>query len=197
MHRRHYVVIDFECIRPNEWQSVGIIVYEQRGCSGRIIRQISCACDRGTDMLDTSTSLSEFWRQNQDALEYNRKMGHGISVLDAEVRICKFVEKIKRDFPHFYLVSDNPEYDIGIMNQILIRHGLSVMSQRTSTIYHQSICTWSTRRALEQAGIRCPWHDHVGIKNAMAHGQMPHTPVFDCMRILNGYLNALSSIGGN
>ena len=72
---KQYVVIDFECMQPNEWQSVGIVLYE----GNTIRRQFHTACERNYDTMTVSTK--EFWNKNKKAFAYNLyfgKKGHMI-----------------------------------------------------------------------------------------------------------------------
>ena len=188
----HYVIVDFECTEPNQWQSVGIVLYERRGTCGRIVRKLHVACDRG-DTVSSSTSRV-FWSRNKAAFDYNVRMGKGRSIEAAETDICAFVVDLKRAFPHFYLLSDNPEYDVALLNSILTRHDLSVMSHRSETIYHQAICTWSSRRTLGLLGLKHQTTDMVGLCRYHERGMLAHTPLFDCMKILNDYLCTIDSI---
>ena len=188
----HYLIVDFECTEPNQWQSVGIVLYERRGTRGRIVRTLHVACDRG-DLLPSSASQA-FWTRNRAAFDYNVKMGKGRSIETAETEICAFVSEIKGSFPHFFLLSDNPEYDVALLNSILTRHDLPVMSHRSETIYHQAICTWTSRRTLGLLGIKHQTTDLVGLGRYQAQGILAHTPLFDCMKILNDYLCTLDMV---
>ena len=182
---KQYLVIDFECMQPNEWQSVGIVLYEQ----DTICRQFHTACERTYDTMTVSTR--EFWNKNSKACDYNLDFGKGKDSATEEVAICNFIMEVKRDYPNFYLISDAPEYDIGLINNILVRHGYQIMSHRSSKIYFQTICTWSSKKTLDMMGILIQSEDLVGISDS---GLLPHTPIFDCMRILNDYLCILATI---
>jgi hypothetical protein len=191
---KQYLVIDFECMQPNEWQSVGIVLYESNSNGGKIIRQYHTACDRGYDSMTSSTR--QFWNKNHSAFMYNFDHGTNKLVKTEEAAICSFIVQLKRDYPNFHLISDAPEYDIALMNGILVRHGYPIMSHRTRKIYFQTICTWSSKKTLDMLGIPIESTDIVGLETLIAGGLLPHTPVFDCMRILNEYLcvqNTISS----
>ena len=182
---KQYLVIDFECMQPNEWQSVGIVLYEQDA----ICRQFHTACERNYDTMTVSTR--EFWNKNSKACAYNLDFGKGKDCATEEVAICNFIKELKRDYPNFHLISDAPEYDIGLINNILVRHGYHSMSHRSRKIYFQTICTWSSKKTLDMMGIPIQSDDLVGMSALIV---LPHTPIFDCMRILNEYLCILATI---
>lgn len=184
-----YMVIDFECFQTNKWQSVGIILYEQSSSGGRLIRKLHVSCDRGHT---TTSSTKAFWDRNQDAFDYNYNHGKHQDVLEAESIICEFIDLAKKEFPTFFLIGDTPEYDIGLMNNILARHGHQSMSHRNTEVYLQSICTWSTKQILTKLGIRIKRKDWVDLKSLSVH-LLPHTPLLDCYRILNEYLCILDT----
>lgn len=188
-----YLVIDFECLQPNEWQSVGIVLYERSSTgTGTILRQFHAACDRGCMSMTPSTRT--FWNKHHEAFMYNVNYGKNNLVEVEEAAICMFIASVKRSYPRFYLISDAPEYDIGLMNNILGRHGYQSMSHRAKKVYFQSICSWSSKKTLDMLGIAIQSADVVGLKALVASGLLPHTPIFDCMRIINEYLCILDTI---
>jgi hypothetical protein len=187
---KQYLVVDFECIQPNQWQSVAIVLYEP--ATGTILREFQTACDRSCTSMTPSTR--DFWMRNADAFQYNIQQGMGRTAKDEEASIGRFVTRLKADYPNFYLISDAPEYDIGLINNILRRQGCPSMSHRSEKIYFQSICTWSSKKTLDLLGIPIHHRDHVGLDTLVAKGLLAHTPVFDCMRILNEYLCILATI---
>jgi hypothetical protein len=185
---KQYLVIDFECLHPNEWQSVGIVLYEKN----TILRQFHTACERGYDSMTVSTR--DFWKRHPQAFDYNLGSGKGKKCAAEEVAICSFIETLKRDYPNFHLLSDAPEYDIGLINEILLRNGHQIMSHRSKKIYFQTICTWSSKKTLDMMGILINSRDMVGMEALAGTGLLPHTPIFDCMQILNEYLCVLHTI---
>lgn len=184
-----YMVIDFECFQANSWQSVGIILYEKILSGGRLLRKLHVSCDRGSIV---APSTKAFWDQNRDAFEYNYNHGKHRDVLEEESVICEFIDLAKKEFPTFFLIGDTPEYDIGLMNNILARHGHQSMSHRNNEVYFQSICIWSSKQILTKMGIRIKHRDLIGIKS-LATDLLPHTPILDCYRILNEYLCILDT----
>jgi hypothetical protein len=188
-----YMVIDFECFQPNLWQSVGIILYEKTAYGGNLLRKLHVSCDRGATI---APSTKAFWKRNHDAFLYNYSHGKDQDVSEQEVAICQFIDHAKEEFPTFYLIGDTPEYDIGLVNNILVRHGRQIMSHRNKDVYLRSICTWSSKKILSNMGIVVtPW-DILDI-DALYHDLVPHTPIMDCYRVLNEYLCILETTQQN
>lgn len=179
-----YVVVDFECLQPYVWQSLGIIVVQNHAC----IQTLELSCDRG-DTVHDKTRV--FWTTHADAFTYNVNNGKGHDVDTQERRICEFVAALKRDMPCFRLLSDTPAYDIALLDDILRRHGHEPMCDRGNGRYFQAICTWSSRKVLRLMGVNivetCTW------LTVPTH-TLPHTPVYDCIDIYNQYMNVLETM---
>jgi hypothetical protein len=179
-----YLTVDFECFQPNQWQSVGMILYDSS--SGTIVHQLHAACARGLPTQDTL----EFWRRHPAAFLFNQQAGRDTCLVTEEQRICDFVRMVKTDYPNFYLVTDNPEYDVGLLNSLLIRHDQSVMSRRGPTTYFQSICTWSSKKTLAMLGVPIVKRTVPGLSGP----GVAHTPLYDCTQVLQSYLCTLQTI---
>ena len=186
MGQRTFLVIDFECFRPGEWQSVGAVLVRR----GRVVEVFHAACHRADPAAETS--VGAFWASHAEAWRYNRAAGLNRGPHSEEIRICEFIQNTKARYPNFHLVSDCPEYDIGIMNTILTRHWYAVMSHRNDRTYFQTVCTWSSRRVLQQLGI--PIQANLSIECPRAYPALKHTPVFDCIRTINEYLSILHTL---
>jgi hypothetical protein len=179
-----YITIDFECFQPNVWQSVGLIVVR----NGECIDQLEVACERGLRTIPCETV--RFWKKHQAAFDYNERLGAGQNAETQELKICKFIKKWKRVTPNFYMIVDTPEYDISILNEILVRNAYDVVSKRSEQLYLQSICTWSSRRILNMMRLSIENNEFINIHN----NNIRHTPVTDCIRILNEYFNILECL---
>jgi hypothetical protein len=189
-HSSVYLVIDFECFQPNLWQSVGILLYDaDNHC---LVREFHTACERGGTKMSTATR--DFWRQHPCAFLWNCSAGKTKLARSEEIRICAFIEQAKADYPNFFLISDNPEYDVGMLNNILERNGHALMSRRNSRTYFQSICTWSSKRILDLLGIPIWEQDLLQLPPMPVDTDLAHTPLYDCRRVLNTYLCLLSTI---
>ena len=183
---RHFLVFDFECFEPGTWQSVGIVLFEYDGRTASVVEQLHTACSRSM-----SPRTSQFWTKHPVAFKYNIAQGRNKQAAVEEQKICEFIRRCKQTHPTFYLVSDVPENDVAIMDRILATHGYAPMTHRSNTLYLQTICTWSTKRALDMLGIQITHDDLIGLGTLTL---VPHTPVYDCYRILNMYLCTLRTI---
>lgn len=191
---RHYLVIDFECMQPHQWQSVGVILYRMDTSGyGTLVRKFHTACNRNVEKMHGATK--KFWKRNKLAFAYNINIGAMRDPCVEEKRLCRFIEDVKKDFPRFFLISDNPSYDIGMMNALLLRHGFETMSNRAPGIYLQPICVWTFKRTLACLGMRTSMTDKVEIKKK-TDIIVAHTPIYDCLCILNEYLCLLETMNG-
>jgi hypothetical protein len=180
-----FVVIDFECLEPSVWQSMAVVVYNRQ--QNVILDTFSTACERDPCM---TRSMHKFWEKHKEAYEFNVNYGQKKNSFQEETRICQFITHLKLKYPNFYLLSDTPEFDISMINDILIRHDYPVMSYRNERTYFQCICTWSSKRILHKLGLVIDATDIIRVDQI----HVPHTPKADCIRILNDYLNVLSTI---
>jgi hypothetical protein len=179
-----FVVIDFECLEPSVWQSIGIVVYNRQ--QKMVLDSFTTACHRHPCM---TPSMYKFWDKHSEAYEFNVKLGKNKNVYVEELNICTFINSLKTKYPNFYLLSDTPEFDVSMINDILIRHDHPVMSYRNERTYFQSICTWSSKRMLQKLGINIDY----SMVHVSSELQLPHTPESDCFRILNDYMNILTT----
>jgi len=185
-----YVVIDFECFQPNLWQSIGILLYNaDTHC---LIREFHTACERVCPRLSTTTQ--DFWQKHPRAFLWNCAAGKGKVARVEEVRICTFIKEAKAEFPRFFLIGDNPEYDVGLLNTILARNGHTVISRRNANLYFQSICTWSSKRVLDRLGIPILDQELLHLPPMQGETNLAHTPLYDCRKVLNAYLCLLATI---
>jgi len=205
-----YVVIDVEAIEPNVWLSIGILqaIYP----SGAIVSMKEFFVDR-TEMARhiAHEPTAAFWQTHDMALQYNLSNGHGVQEDDAEQNICRYINQLRQHNPHFFMVSDNPAFDIRILDNILAKHGHAPLSDRKRDMFAQVLCTWSFRQSLAQTvGIKSPkLFTHPNIcrllgcvgtsyvtsraveKAAKRKGALPHTPIRDCANTLSIYFKCL------
>lgn len=183
-----YMTIDFECLQPGVWQSVGIIVVHKNQC----IDYLELACERDIDNIPTKTM--QFWNKHKKAFNYNINIGVGYTPKEQEMKLCNFISNWKKIVPNFYMIVDNPEYDLHILNDILLRNGSDVISKRNSQVYFQSICTWSSKRVLKMLGISLNVYNSKRYVHNTPKQTIRHTPIADCIRIMNAYLHMLHII---
>jgi hypothetical protein len=184
--RRYFLVMDFECLHPGVWQSVGIVLFQQQGRHFVLIDQFQTACAR-----PPSPRTRQFWTQHPVAYAVNRAQGLHKSAAIEEVQICQFITRIKQQYPSFFLVSDAPEHDVALMNTILTTHGYDTMSHRSDTVYFQTLCTWSMKRVLDLLGLDVVVEDRLRLESPVL---VPHTPLYDCYRLFNVYVCLMHTI---
>mmetsp|Transcript_20776 Transcript_20776/g.29273 ORF Transcript_20776/g.29273 Transcript_20776/m.29273 type:complete len:238 (+) Transcript_20776:300-1013(+) len=112
---------------------------------------------------------SDFWKAYPVAYQFNcdliRESVRRFSTSKhVEEHICKFVESLRELYPRFWLISDNPSFDIRIIDNILHRHGNASINFRSASVFLQPICSWSFKRALQMA-----WHRGVGKPDVSQH----------------------------
>ena len=179
----HYLVVDFECLRPREWQSVGLVLYDGNAGETKFSVELSCA----RDTANMSPHICTFWERHPVAFKQNIDRGYGYDPLDQEKILCEYIDVIRNKYDNFTLISDAPEHDISILDGILLRHGRDVMSMRKGGVYRQVVCTWTTRRVLRGLGLSTG-------NNQPTEVAVRHTPVADCLIILSNYLSCLLTI---
>lgn len=194
-----FVSIDFESHRPGDWVGFGcvIVTYPE----GDVLDSLEVICDRSKEPWKAETL--GFWHKHPTALDYLLKRGSGMDPLVAENQIVEYILYIKSTFPGFYLISDNPSFDVGMLNNILLRHGHSVVADRVNGLYHQTICTWSTRLAYTMMSGVGTKHldDHYAKKLGNVHRNVHslihirHTPVSDCAYIIYNHFKVLDLMG--
>src|SRR6185369_12374688 len=145
--QRKYVVVDIEAIDTDIWLSMAFVVALYP--DGTIVAMEEFFVDRSDHVIQYEP-IKRFWENNSSALAYNMSRGIGVSEVAAETQICRYVNELRRSDPHFFLVSDNPSFDVRILDGILINHGHLALSQRTPDMYAQTLCTWSFQMAFAE-----------------------------------------------
>lgn len=182
-----YVAIDLEAYPNNStWQSFAAVAIKVPEYV--VVMECEIYCDRSTvDAVNDDNQ--DFWARHPQAFEHNMQRGVGINPEDAERDIVAFVKRLKRRFPHFYLVLDCPAFDVRLVDNILEKHGESTLSHRGNGVYHQAICTWTMTLTIAQM-LRMPARE---LKDIMRRNETDtgviHTPLADANRILQRYFN--------
>ncbi len=140
-----YYAIDVEAYDEGVWWSIAFV--KARYPDGTILSTQSFFVQREGKILAPKTE--EFWANNHHAFEYNKSCAMGISESMAELDVCMYVEKLRQsNEKHFFLLSDNPVFDIGFLDAILTRRGLPPISMRSDTMYAQVLCVWTYKLTL-------------------------------------------------
>lgn len=186
-----YATADFECVnKKGSWCSYGVMIAEYP--SGKVLDFIVSYVKRPCELFDLSTVL--FWQEHASIYDHIQNKARS-SLLEEELRLCKFIERWISQVPDLYFISDNPQLDIRLLDNILIKHGYNPVAFRGDNIYFQCICTWSFKQAarliipylhqsnkIETGSLLLPW---LGPK---------HLPISDCARILYSHFELKKQI---
>jgi len=143
---KEYVILDVDDFDgPDKWMAVCFL--RVRYPSRQILDVREFYVDRTRDTI-THHEKRLFWQNHSAALQYNLEQGAGIQEAVAEKNLCQYVSELRAEIPHFFLVSDNPGYDVAVVDKILTKHGYPPLSQRSDGRYAQTLCAWSYRLAL-------------------------------------------------
>lgn len=149
-----YIVIDVEMIDANKWLSMCFLTAHYP--TGKILAVEEFYVDRSKHKIQCPKKIA-FWEQHTVALDYNIRRGIGIQEEDVEQSICEYVNELRSNIPHFFLVSDNPVLDVAVVDAILLKYGHPPLSNRNAHMYAQVLCTWSYKQALaKQFHVRSP-----------------------------------------
>ena len=194
---RIYITIDFECVNTRgSWLCYSVLASSYP--AGNVVYQCDGACVRSPDEYDDRTAA--FWEKHPVAKKAIDNMS-ALPVKAAEALLCDRIVALLKRFPDAYFVSDNPQYDIRIVDNILTTRGFGKISDRRQNTYRQTICTWSFQLSvlsvynyrlsdlpllLAQSGHASPPR---AIKR-LAVG-VHHCPNADCARILANHFMVL------
>ena len=125
---RIYMAVDFETIDTHIWWSAAFLICKYP--SGNIVEEHLFFTDRKNHLIQ-SAEIACFWDKNPYPFEHNQYFGNNRDPVIEEKKICTFIENLKKRMPYFFLVSDNPTFDIHILDDILTRNGYeSLLFQR-------------------------------------------------------------------
>ena len=184
-----------------KWSTIGMII--AKWPCGSIIDTFETGCMRGSNTL--ATDKVAFWGKHTAAYEYNNNLCKTKKVYEEEERISTFLSKWLKQYPSLYIVSDNPAFDIAMLQTIYQNHAIrqkispvpSIMIR--NHIYYQPICTWSMKRTIQLiTGINAKYMKKYTERDIykMSHdlSGIIHTPLFDTSKIIDEYLTLLDFI---
>jgi hypothetical protein len=190
-----YVAIDFEAIDTDKWWTCSVIV--SNFPEGQIIEQFTIGVDRSEFKIQDD-SIREFWLKHSDAFAVNTKIAGTRSEEVAEKELVKYVLNLKRKYHNFFLISDNPSFDVRLLDNILAIYGEKSMSLRLGGDYFQCIDTWSYRLSTQQL-LNFRSHELSRVHGTLQRpvrpvtrfveesGGLRHTPTFDAMVLTSQY----------
>ena len=186
------MVVDVE-VFDSAWASIGIMVTTYPG--GDILDTVEVGCADGTRI---NPSKQEFWQEHGAAFAYNTGLGLGMERRQQEERVCLFLEKWFQKEPCLYLVSDNPMFDIGFLQDLFVRHRETQSVMVRDGRYYPSICTWSMRRATQLMTGATFSHIQSCTREVSVWScdprRLPHTPLADCGTTISEFFLLLDFI---
>ena len=193
--RRKNIVVSVDCEAYDEgvWWSFAFVV----SWNVSTFQRIEFYADRSGKEI-TSETIAKFWNTHERAKNHNITNSSGLDANDQELEICAFVECLKTRHPDFYLVSDNISFDIGMLDNILWKHGYTQVSKRNDKMYRQPIDIWcvmfgiSNTTSLSIPHIRLQMkRSYSEIYAAVTKGVIDctHTSLFDACEVLALFLS--------
>ena len=207
-----YVSIDCEKLNSDCWWALAMLVVEYQ--TGVILGYIDCYASCETDTIVRHPGREDFWNRHKMALAYNHAKSEGHDRKEEECLLVDFVARLRASFPDFYLVSDNPVFDVGVLNMILSAHNVPPVGYRNkSNPFRQSICTWSFRLG---KGLRGPSrtdcsrqasrrirhlyasmkNHHLCVRTHSVELGPPHTALYDCVLLLALHFTVMEEARG-
>ena len=168
--------IDFESVNVygDEWIAYAALVMDS--ASGAVLERLFRAVRR----FGMDAPQRVFWTRHNAALTYlMRQVNPAASVVDLEIELAEFVRRLHEKYPTLQLVGDNPVFDFAILNGIMQRTG------RLPANYRHGSGAYAFVR--DVSSLPRPSADEVAAlmrRNGMTDSVLPHTPVFDAMRVL-------------
>jgi hypothetical protein len=212
INNRLFVSVDFETIDVDVWWSVSFVMSTYP--AGDVISTKQFFVNRTDLYKSANESITQFWRRNPRAFEYNdRNAEPHNNIAVVERTITEFVRKLKRETPEFFLVSDSPAFDVRLLDDILRRNNESPVSLRAPGKHRPSFDSWSYSVAVAHVlGVRVRdikqhqvaklskeetrevdvYCDSVDMQTG---GVVAHTALFDCCKILSNYFALLDVTG--
>ena len=194
-----YVTIDFEAVnQKGVWLCYCIMVSEYP--RGKVIEFHQGRCDRSDDEYDEITK--QFWENHSDAYHIIKSQYQCLPINDANKLLCSRISDIVSKYERAYFVSDNPQFDLKILDNILTSNGYDPVSRRSENLYLQCVCTWSFQLSiLSLLGFSPIDIDKFLIRKGLISSREidnyfgpRHTPRSDCAKILCNHFKILDII---
>ena len=185
-----FLVFDVECLVLNVWSSISFVIADR---TGRVLQTAEFFAETNEPVDDAT---DRFWKRYPRAYSHNVMCARGRDREAEELKLCEFMATVKQTYKYIAL-SDTPEFDARIINNVLLRHGHRTISQRDECTYFQCVCAWSFRLSVGKLygisgkAMRTFLRQHT----RTAHGGLcAHTSYFDCLVLLYDHLAILDFI---
>lgn len=126
--------VDIEAFQNLKWSTIGIIVAEYP--SGNVLDTFETGCMRQSNTV--SADKKAFWDKYPEAYSYNVQLCKNKKVYEEEKRISVFVSKWLKRSPTLYIISDNPAFDVGILQSIYQNNAQRCQTKQHVQQFHQS-----------------------------------------------------------
>lgn len=191
------MTVDFEAVnKKGTWFAYAIMVAEYP--SGKLIDIKYSGCERDNKDYDEITHM--FWNKHQKAHEQLINTGKGKIAEIEELLLCEYISEIVKKYPKIYVISDNPQYDIRLLDNMLQLYNFPPISVRGNKMYFQCICTWSFKMgiiALFGKNTIIDDMDTTTDRQVDAYFGPRHTPKADCARIISQHFKVMDIIYNN
>ena len=186
------LAVDFEaCDSAGTWIAfaAGVFSYPDGTAVERLVRIVK----RPMEVYDYQRKA--FWlNRHPKAHEWLQERAQAIETAEAaETELAQFVREAHRRYPQLQVISDNPTFDLRLLDNILCSRGLPPCSIRADMSWTHAICTYSHAISAQQwIGTRNldAMHRSMfgGTSNRTVSDKDPlHTPWKDLITMVNNY----------
>ncbi len=189
-----YMSIDFETInQTGDWWAYGCMVANYP--AGEILLSMESYCQRNEEDFDAPT-LS-FWKNNEVAFHRLQQLSLACEEEREEMKLCQFIQKVLNAYPEVQVLSDNPQFDLRLLDNILLKHNFPVIGLRRQS-YQPSICTLSYKNGVKSILGRKRFDDIqcLTTRSVNQFSGVPHCPLFDCAVIISNHFNVVDVARG-
>lgn len=194
MEQTIYVAIDFEAVnKKGLWWACGIVVCETP--SQKVLFSHMHVCKREKEDFDDTTM--KFWKNHPGAFNLLKNFPRTRPPAVCEAQICTQLTTLFATYPKVFFLSDNPQFDIAILDSMLQRHDLPTIAHRCENMYMHTICTRSffigAKMARRGHVSRMYYPQGSELQRLLVSG-FDHTPIKDAARIISQHLAVLKSL---
>ena len=197
------LTIDFEAYRfdDDSWLafSVGICTYPM-GC---ILDSLTRILKIPLDMFDQPRK--HFWQiMHPESYAYLQRQGEDAANREVyEKELVQFVRDAHRKYENLSIISDNPTFDVTLLDTILTKHGAPKSCFRHDSTWTHIVDTRTYQDAIQdcfQTKNLTAIHRKAFGRNRLIVRQVDniphehaivHTPFYDCMKVASSYFIAL------
>lgn len=193
------LAVDFEsCDARGTWIAFAAAVFQYPG--GQMIDSIVRAVRRPVESYDEPRRA--FWFANHlEAHKWIERIAQPITRTHAlEGELCEFVRRAHRNYPHLTVLSDNPAFDLRLLDNMLCDRGMPVCSARDNGAWTHPMCSFSFSVALQKWAVAHNWSEMQRHLLTKTRATQPlntdplHTPLRDVIAMVNRYFVTLDTL---